>query len=102
MGNWLQVLEKHIEKLRPSGFHDDFRIMYTAKPSTNIPAGLLQNSIKVTSEPTRGTKANVMHALDLFNDDTMEQWPKDREFRALFSHLCIFHTIMLERRKCRP
>jgi dynein heavy chain len=76
--------------------------MYTAEPSTDILAGLLHNSIKVTSEPTRGTKANVMRAFDLFNDDTMEQCLKDREFKALLCHLCIFHTIMLKRRKFRP
>jgi dynein heavy chain len=102
MGTWLQALEKHIEKLRLGGLHQDFRIMLTAEPSNDIPAGLLQNSIKVTSEPARGTKANFMRALALFNDDTMEQCQKDKEYKALLYHLCIFHQVILERRKFEP
>ncbi|GMO17865.1 MAG: hypothetical protein Ta2E_09020 [Mycoplasmoidaceae bacterium] len=46
---------------------------FIAEPSTNIPAALLQNSIKVTSGPARGTKANFMRALALFNDGTMSK-----------------------------
>jgi len=102
MGTWLLVLEKHIEKLSMTGLHRKFRVFYTAEPSEDIPAGLLQNSLKVTSEPARGTKANFMRALALFNDDTMEQCQKDREYKALLYHLCIFHAVMVERRKFGP
>ena len=102
MGNWLMILEKHIEKLRLGELHETFRIIYTGEPSTDIPAGILQNSIKVTNEPARGTKANLMRALNLFSDETMEQCQKDREFKALLFHLCVFHAIMVERRKFGP
>jgi dynein heavy chain len=102
MGKWLLALEKHIEKLRMGEMHEKFRLFYTAEPSEDIPPGILQNSIKVTSEPARGSKANLMRALALFNDDTMEQCQKDREFKALLFHLCIFHAIMVERRKFGP
>ena len=103
MGNWLMVLEKHIEKLRiEENLDPTFRIFYTGEPCDDIPAGLLQNSIKITSEPARGTKANLMRALALFNDDNMEQCQKDREYKALLFHLCVFHAIMVERRKFGP
>jgi dynein heavy chain len=102
MGKWLMLLEKHIEKLRMGELHEDFRIFYTAEPSEDIPAGILQNSVKVTSEPARGTKANLMRALALFSDDTIEQCQKDREFKSLLFHLCIFHAVMVERRKFGP
>ncbi|OHS95209.1 Dynein heavy chain family protein [Tritrichomonas foetus] len=102
MGSWLMVLEKHIEKLRMEELHPTFRIFYTGEPCDDIPAGLLQNSIKITSEPARGTKANLMRALSLFSDDTMEQCQKDREYKALLFHLCVFHAIMVERRKFGP
>jgi len=102
MGTWLQALEKHIEKIKMGQVHDDFRIFYTAEPSTDIPAGILQNSIKVTSEPARGTKANLMRAMQLFNDEAMEQCQKDKEYKALLFHLCVFHAIMVERRKFGP
>lgn len=102
MGQWLMVLEKHIENIRLGDIHPDFRIIYTAEPSNDIPAGILQNSIKVTNEPARGTKANLMRALNLFNDETLEQCQKDREFKALLFHLCVFHAIMVERRKFGP
>lgn len=102
MGSWLMVLEKHIEKLRMGELHDDFRVFFTGEPSTDIPAGLLQNSIKVTNEPARGTKANLMRAINMFSDDTLEQCQKDREFKSLLYHLCVFHAIMVERRKFGP
>ena len=102
MGKWLMVLEKHIEKLRLGQLHENFRIFFTAEASEDIPAGLLQNSIKVTSEPARGTKANLMRALANFNDDTMEQCQKDKEYKMLLFHLCVFHALMVERRKFGP
>jgi dynein heavy chain len=102
MGAWLAVLEKHVERLRMGELHPAFRIFYTAEPNEDIPAGIFQNSIKITSEPARGTKANLMRALALFNDETMEQCPKDREFKSLLFHLCLFHALMVERRKFGP
>ena len=102
MGNWLMLLEKHIEKIRQGEINPTMRIIYTAEPSNDIPAGILQNAIKVTNEPARGTKANLMRALNLFNDDSIEQCQKDREFKALLFHLCVFHAIMVERRKFGP
>ncbi|KAH0788142.1 Dynein heavy chain family protein [Histomonas meleagridis] len=103
MGKWLQDLEKHIEKIRLNNdINEKFRIFFTAEPSDDIPPGILQNSIKVTNEPARGMKANLMRALALFNDDNMEQCQKDREYKALLFHLCVFHAIMVERRKFGP
>jgi hypothetical protein len=94
MGNWRKVRENDIEKLRLSGFENDSRILYGSKPSTDIPARLLQNSIKVASESAREIKANFVHALALLNDDTMEQWQKDQEFKEFLYHSCIFHAII--------
>ncbi|KAK8861127.1 hypothetical protein M9Y10_012822 [Tritrichomonas musculus] len=102
MGKWLMVLEKHIEKLRLTELHENYRVFFTGEASDDIPAGLLENSIKVTSEPARGTKANLMRALANFNDDTMEQCQKDREYKSLLFHLCVFHALMVERRKFGP
>jgi hypothetical protein len=50
--------------------------MYIAEPRNDIPTGLLQKSIKVTSELTRKTKANFMRTLALFNDNSMQQCHK--------------------------
>jgi len=99
MGPWLLVLEKHIENINMMEIHPDFRIIYTSEPSNDIPAGILQNSIKVTNEPARGTKANLMRAINMFSDDKLETCMKDREFKSLLFHLCVFHAIMVERRK---
>jgi dynein heavy chain len=76
--------------------------MYIAEPSNDIPTGLLQKSIKVTSGSSLETKANFMHALALFNDDSIEQCQKDKESKPLLYHHCILYAIMLERRKFRP
>jgi hypothetical protein len=40
-----------------------------------------------------------MRPLALFNDETMEQCQKDREYKSLLFHMCVFHALMVERRK---
>ena len=62
-------------------------------PCDYFPISILQNSLKVTSEPPRGIKANLKK---LLNNVT---WGDTDEQKTFAFNLCMFHAITLERRK---
>ncbi len=43
--------------------HPGFRLWLTSLPSSDFPSNLLRNSVKLTNEPSRGLRANVLSSL---------------------------------------
>ncbi len=80
----------------------DFRIFLSAEPSTNIPIGILQRSVKLTSEPPSGVAQNIKRALANFTDEPWEKSSKPTEFRAVMFAMCFFHAVVVERKKFGP
>jgi hypothetical protein len=78
--------EFHMEE-KPG--HKDFRVFLTAEPSELIPIGILQRSIKLTSEPPSGIQANVLRALSNFSSEPWEQnMAKPNDYRSIMFVMC--------------
>eukprot|EP00993_Chasmostoma_nieuportense_P002181 NODE_2_length_6488_cov_18.174344_g1_i0.p1 GENE.NODE_2_length_6488_cov_18.174344_g1_i0~~NODE_2_length_6488_cov_18.174344_g1_i0.p1 ORF type:complete len:2154 (+),score=521.91 NODE_2_length_6488_cov_18.174344_g1_i0:435-6464(+) len=82
----------------PKG-HPDFRVFLAAEPSANIPIGILQRSIKLTSEPPQGLRQNLARAVANFSDEPWEMSSKQQEFKSVMFSLCFFHAVVVERKK---
>ncbi|KAF4803390.1 hypothetical protein TURU_015827 [Turdus rufiventris] len=100
--SWMPSLERLIEGIDPGKVHPDFRLWLTSLPSNNFPVSILQNGSKMTIEPPRGVKANLLKSYINFSDDFLNSCSKVTEFKSLLLSLCFFHGNMLERRKFGP
>ncbi|KAL7679175.1 putative AAA+ ATPase domain, dynein heavy chain region D6 P-loop domain-containing protein [Plasmopara halstedii] len=80
--------------------HPNFRLFLTSDPSTNIPIGMLERSIKLTNEPPTGLRANVKRAFCCFSKDSVDEL--EPRTRCILFALCYFHSLMLERKKFGP
>ncbi|XP_060806154.1 dynein axonemal heavy chain 1-like [Amyelois transitella] len=104
--SWMPILEINVEQIQPELVHKDFRLWLTSTPSPHFPVALLQNGYKMTVEPPRGIKANLLKAymnqvpdfVDFFNSNDS----KVPNFKWLLFSLCLFHGVVLERRKFGP
>ncbi|NXY18661.1 DYH9 protein, partial [Atrichornis clamosus] len=106
VAKWLSSLEKKLE-LHSEGSHQDFRVFISAEPAPSpdghiIPQGILENSIKITSEAPTGMHANLHKALDNFSQDTLEMCSQEKEFSSILFALCYFHAVVAERRRFGP
>ncbi|KAK2501218.1 hypothetical protein MC885_000890 [Smutsia gigantea] len=103
VARWLSTLDKKVEWYSACS-HRDYRVFISAEPAPSpeshiIPQGILENAIKITSEPPTGMHANLHRALDLFTQDTLELCTKETEFKSILFALCYFHAVVAERRK---
>ena len=57
--SWMPSLEQIVENLQEEHIHDDFRLFLTSMPADYFPISVLQNGVKLTTEPPRGLKANL-------------------------------------------
>ncbi|XP_003791133.1 dynein heavy chain 9, axonemal [Otolemur garnettii] len=106
VAKWLSTLEKKLEE-NSNNSHPEFRVFISAEPAPSpeghiIPQGILENSIKITSEPPTGMHANLHKALDNFTQDTLEMCSRETEFKSILFALCYFHAVVAERRKFGP
>ncbi|KXJ10991.1 Dynein heavy chain 1, axonemal [Exaiptasia diaphana] len=99
--SWMPSLERLIENIDGDKVHRDFRLWLTSMPSPLFPVSILQNGSKMTVEPPRGIKANLLRSFVGFNDDFYKSCKKE-EFKYLLFSLCLFHGVTLERRKFGP
>ncbi|KAG7263605.1 hypothetical protein CRUP_020855, partial [Coryphaenoides rupestris] len=121
--SWMPSLERLIENIQPDQVHRDFRLWLTSLPSNKFPVSILQNGSKMTVEPPRGIKANLLKTYLSLTPDFLSSCSKvsfhtfiqsasfthkrkhhagTPEFKSLLLSLCLFHGNAIERRKFGP
>ncbi|RZF38666.1 hypothetical protein LSTR_LSTR003472 [Laodelphax striatellus] len=104
--SWMPRLEYLIDNIPIDTVHKDFRVWLTSAPSPSFPVSILQNGSKMTVEPPRGIKANMLRAFTgqvmEYNNYLTSGKPKVQSFKWLLFSLCLFHGVCLERRKFGP
>mmetsp|Transcript_28830 Transcript_28830/g.26123 ORF Transcript_28830/g.26123 Transcript_28830/m.26123 type:complete len:108 (-) Transcript_28830:1414-1737(-) len=97
----MPILERKIEMLPPDS-HDSYRMWLTTMPSDKFPVSVLQNGTKLTNEPPKGLKNNIMRSyrsLDIKKFDDPSTTP---QYKKLLFGLSFFHAHVQERKKFGP
>lgn len=99
----MPTLEKIVAQLSASEAdthtHRDFRLLLSSMPTDQFPVSILQNGVKLTNEPPKGVRANLMRNYAEISDTWFESAPKPRIWKKLLFGLCFFHAIVQERKK---
>jgi len=103
MQSWLKKLERKLEEVSASA-HLDFRCFISSEPPPLpdmkiIPESILQNCVKVANEAPQDIKANLRRAFAHFDADFLNKSTKKADFKGLLFALCMFHSLVLGRRK---
>jgi len=82
--------------------HEDFRLFLTSMPVPYFPVSVLQNSVKLTTEPPRGMKANLKRTYQNYSQEYLEDCVKPQIWRKMTFGFAFFHATLQERRKFGP
>jgi len=106
MQTWMKSFERNLEIVLEEGAHEDFRVFVSSEPPPLphmeiIPESILQNSLKVANEAPTDLKSNIRRAYSKFDESHFEKAKghKPLEFKALLMGLCMYHSLILGRRK---
>lgn len=77
----------------------DFRLFLSSMPSSTFPISVLQNSVKLTNEPPMGLRSNLLRSLSDLEEEHFEVHIQADNWRKLVFGICMFHGVILERRK---
>uniref|UniRef100_A0A3P9QEZ7 Dynein heavy chain ATP-binding dynein motor region domain-containing protein n=1 Tax=Poecilia reticulata TaxID=8081 RepID=A0A3P9QEZ7_POERE len=93
---WLKELEKALERITKP--NPNFRLWITTNPIEDFPIGILQNSLKVVTEPPNGLKLNMRATYSKISHDSLSACDHP-VFKSLVYVLAFFHAVVQERRK---
>lgn len=100
--SWMPTLERLCQELTPDRVHETFRLWLTSEPSPHFPSYILQNGVKMTNEPPKGMRANLLGSFFKIESDWFDTCLRSNEFKKMLFGLTFFHAIVRERRKFGP
>lgn len=92
--SWLPTLERTFESMDESAIQRDFRLILSSKPTPAFPVTILQNSIKITNEPPRGIRANLMRTYSMWDESFYNDTKNPAIWKTLLYCLSYFHAII--------
>ncbi|KAM7536598.1 hypothetical protein Aperf_G00000086397 [Anoplocephala perfoliata] len=102
--SWMIQMEEIIKKRSEATetTHKDFRLFLSSLPAKSFPITVLQNSVKVTNESPKGIRTNLRRALTDISREVFENHVLGLEWRLVVYGMCLFHAVILERKKFGP
>ncbi|XP_037831220.1 dynein heavy chain 1, axonemal isoform X2 [Kryptolebias marmoratus] len=100
--SWMPTLERLIERVDPVKVHKDFRLWLTTLPSNEFPVSILQSGTRITSEPPSGIRAHLQRTYLRVTNESICSSAEMARFKSLLLSLCLFHGVVLERRRFGP
>jgi dynein heavy chain len=106
MEGWLKDFERKLEIVIEAGVHPEFRSFISSEPPPQpdtelIPESILQNAIKIANEAPQDLKSNLRRAFSKFDDEQFEKAKSHKltEYKAILFGLCMYHSLIVGRKK---
>ena len=100
MPTWINdELEAVIASLQTGNTNSHFRLWLSSKPTSTFPLSILQNAVKITTEPPRGLGANLKNIYCQVSQQHFDDYGEIHGYKKVLFCLAWMHCILIERRR---